>query len=110
MGEKKAENGESLSLLLLFSDYETMDGIVRDEFNKRVQKTDDHWLWTGAKTNRGYGKMRIGGEEIYARRISYALENKKSLDEIAHLRIIGLCLENSCVRPDHLFAKPTKKT
>jgi len=85
-----------------------MAGIDKDAFDRRVRKTKDHWYWVGAKTTRGYGKMRVDGDEIYARRIAYALENKKTLAEIEHLKIIGLCQENSCVRPEHLFAKPRK--
>jgi hypothetical protein len=56
-------------------------------------------LWTGARTNKGYGNIEIDGKAHYTHRVSYAMEHGgieegKVLDH--------LCKRRHCGEPLHL--------
>lgn len=61
------------------------------------------WVWTGAKTNAGYGQLgrRMGGKQfsMMAHRLAYEAVVGPIPDG---LQIDHLCRVPSCVRPDHL--------
>ena len=40
-------------------------------FWAKVEKTDTHWLWTGAHQSRGYGSFAIAGKTYQAHRLAY---------------------------------------
>lgn len=68
-------------------------------FWAKVDKTSACWLWTGAKTNAGYGHLRIEGVDLLAHRHSYTL----MVGEIPHgLTLDHLCRTPLCVNPEHL--------
>ena len=78
-----------------------MDEKTLTRFMKNVDKTDSCWLWTGAKSNVGYGKFRFEGKMWMAHRLMYLHcygELIKGLD------ICHTC-RNKCVNPDHLEQK-----
>jgi hypothetical protein len=76
-------------------------------FWKRVEKAgpDDCWLWTGSKTNQGYGQMRAGGVVTYVHRISWVIANGDIPQdgESYHGTVIRhKCDTRLCVNPKHL--------
>jgi hypothetical protein len=76
-------------------------GSPTERFWRFVKKTENCWIWTGAKTSEGYGKFRIGaGALVRAHRFVYELVFGKIQDEID---VLHKCDNPSCIRPDHLF-------
>jgi hypothetical protein len=84
----------------------TGDQIARlsETLRSRVSKTADGcWLWLGALTTRGYGKVTPPGNKghtVYVHRIAYALRH----GEIpAGLFVCHACDVPNCINPAHLF-------
>jgi hypothetical protein len=65
-----------------------------------IEKTDDHWLWTGARCRRGYGHFNLShSKQVRAHRFVYEL----LVGPIPEGLVIDhLCRVANCVRPDHL--------
>lgn len=74
---------------------------LRQRFLAKVDKSGDCWLWTGAKTNLGYGCVWSGpgGSQVLAHRVSWELHRGPIP---AGLQIDHICRVPSCVRPEHL--------
>lgn len=71
------------------------------DFWGRVDRAagDGCWLWTGALTESGYGRLRYGGRMVRAHRLAYEL----TVGPIPEgLELDHLCRTRACVRADHL--------
>jgi hypothetical protein len=81
---------------------------MSERFWSRVQTQDKDdplacWIWDGALTDLGYGRVWMNGRERLAHRVAWEL----IYGEIPPARRIKhLCDEPACVRPDHLELGP----
>jgi len=75
-------------------------------FWSKVDRTNDCWLWTGGRKNRGgYGGFYVRSKDntVNCYKIAFCLEHKFDLDEIPEGIVIRhLCNNPVCVRPSHL--------
>jgi hypothetical protein len=72
-----------------------------DRFWSYVDKTADCWIWTGHRTNKGYGRYSRTKplNAPLAHRYAYELTNP-SVDSLHYVEQV--CGNRLCVRPDHL--------
>ena len=69
-------------------------------FWSKINKTDTCWLWQGAISSKGYGRMRQDGKHISTHRYIF----KMAYGEIPDgLFVLHDCDTPACVRPAHLF-------
>lgn len=76
-----------------------MDEKYITSFWEKVNKTDTCWLWTAAKTEKGYGVAWDGFHTQKAHRVSYFLRYGYWPDEC----VLHKCDVANCVNPDHLW-------
>lgn len=86
--------------------------VTEERFWARVEKTDSCWLWTGAKTDKGYGHLYVKKIHTYAHVFAYELlvgPIPQGL-ELDHVKKNG-CTSTLCVKvlpdengPAHLEA------
>jgi hypothetical protein len=65
----------------------------------RPENPDACWGWTACVNDHGYGRIRIGGEEYVASRLSYAVHKG---EDPAHLDVCHTCNNPPCTNPKHL--------
>jgi HNH endonuclease len=85
---------------ITFEDLLTVDSKTYQRFMAKVSLSEHGcWLWTGAKTRDGYGKLEVDGRTVYAHRLAYEHWHEPIGDG---LRILHKCDTPECVNPDHL--------
>ncbi|WP_288444821.1 HNH endonuclease [uncultured Pantoea sp.] len=65
-------------------------------------KRSDCIIWTGARNDKGYGRLKVKGEIILAHRFAYCIAVGLTLKEIEGLVIRHRCDNPSCINPTHL--------
>lgn len=73
----------------------------QERFWSRVDKEGENgcWVWTAARTSRGYGNFAIKKKNYVAHRLSY----EWMVGEIGEgLHVDHLCRNRACVNPAHL--------
>lgn len=73
--------------------------VAKARFWAKVERGDDCWLWAGAKTNDGYGRVRIENRNLLPHRVSYEWAMGPIPDG---LEVDHLCRNKACVNPAHL--------
>lgn len=76
-------------------------GATPDTFWERAQREGDCLIWTWGKDKDGYGKLKWGGRDERAHRVSYSLTHGPVPDG---LMVLHRCHTPSCIEPDHLYA------
>lgn len=74
---------------------------VEERFWEKVDKTGECWVWTGAKTDQGYGSFWTGTDVDLAHRVAWRLAGNPDVPELDHVKAKG-CTSRLCVRLDHL--------
>lgn len=82
--------------------------LLIERFWKKVQKTEECWIWTGAtrdsigqNRNRGsYGVIVIQGKVYSAHRVSWEIHNGPIRNQLC---VLHRCDQPRCVRPSHLW-------
>jgi hypothetical protein len=65
-------------------------------------ETDECVEWPKRKDEHGYGKLWHKSSHARSHRLSYALSNKLSLEDISGKDIHHICENKSCLNPKHL--------
>lgn len=72
---------------------------LADRLWSHVDRSGEHWLWTGATTNEGQPQINVGGRPTPARRVAWELANGPLPPR---RRVYSACGNALCLHPAHL--------
>ncbi|MGH8999068.1 MAG: HNH endonuclease, partial [Acidimicrobiia bacterium] len=76
------------------------DQKLKERFERSVDRSGEHHLWTGAKNpQRGTGRVNVAGRQVTAHRLAWELENGSVP---AACKVLACPDEPACVRIEHL--------
>ena len=76
------------------------EAMTAEEFWQNVERGPGCWLWTGATSPKGYGRVWFNGKTRRAHRVAWLLTNGPIPDG---MKVLHSCDAPQCCRPDHLF-------
>lgn len=79
---------------------DTLDSNVIARFWTYVEKTETCWLWIGALSDNGYGRLHVHRRSLSVHRLSYVI-HRGAIPEGQY--VLHHCDRRACIRPDHLF-------
>lgn len=82
------------------------DRTTLERFLEHVAKGPSHWEWTGTKSQKGYGRMSVGGKAVPAHRLAWQLMRGEIPEG---MQIDHRCMVKSCVNPAHLRVVTNKQ-
>ncbi|MDO9119561.1 MAG: HNH endonuclease signature motif containing protein [Nitrospira sp.] len=90
----------------LYAAHATAPGFVRDKFFadwflQVLEKSGKCLVWPGKPNGAGYARLKIGGEEWYAHRVSWMLSHRRAIPEGMEVGHAG-CADKRCCAPAHL--------
>lgn len=84
----------------------TAPAFVRDNafhtwFFQALEKSGKCLVWPGKPNGAGYARLKIGGEEWYAHRVSWMLSHRRAIPEGMEVGHAG-CVDKRCCAPEHV--------
>jgi hypothetical protein len=70
----------------------------------RIEKTDSCWNWMGCCDGRGYGAIRVGGNDGRTLKVHIIVYEQRHGAVPKGLELDHLCRNRKCCNPDHLEA------
>lgn len=78
-----------------------LDKFFADWFFQALEKAGKCLVWPGKPNGAGYARLKVGGVEHYAHRVSWMLSHRRAIPEGMEVGHAG-CVDKRCCAPEHL--------